>query len=68
MLITKIIININHKIIITINHILTETTLEMAINVSYEYFQTLFNAFEHVFVHTYKYKYIYIYIASALVF
>ena len=39
LIITKIIIKINHKIIITINQILTETTLETTINVSYEYFQ-----------------------------
>ena len=39
LIITKIIIKINHKIIITINQILTETTLEMTTNVSYEYFQ-----------------------------
>lgn len=50
------------------NQKLTETTLEMTINVSYEYFQTLFNAYEHVFVHTDKYKFKCIYIASALVF
>ena len=39
LIITKIIIKINHKIIITINQILTETTVEMTINVSYEYFK-----------------------------
>ena len=66
LIITKIIIKINHKIIITINQILTETTLEMTINVSYEYFQTLFDAYEHVFVHTNMF--ICVYIASALVF